>query len=141
MFVLMVFLLIEAHRYRQYDVWRGRARLLQKELFAEMYAPRDADSGWQTELGEALREPSYNIPYRQAVAHRLRRVYLPLLVVVLVAWIARTTVFVSNVPWEESTSIPGIPGPIVVVSIGLFYFVLLGIAILTHTAKPVEFQE
>jgi uncharacterized membrane protein len=34
--IVTVFLLFEAHRYRYFNVWRGRARLLESDFYAPM---------------------------------------------------------------------------------------------------------
>jgi uncharacterized membrane protein len=141
MLLLFVFLLIEAHRYRGYDVWRQRIRFLQEHLFADLYAPGDGNRSWEAQFGGALRNPSYNVPYWQACAHRLRRVYLALFVVLLVAWVVRITVFVADAPWYRTAAISGIPGPVVVTGIGIGYAVIVGVALWSHRSTPREFRE
>jgi len=136
-----VFLSIEAHRYRGYDVWRQRIRFLQEHLLADMYAPREEHASWEAELGAALRRPSFNVSLRRAVAHRLRRVYLALFTVLVVAWIARVTVFVADAPWHEAAAIAGISGSAVVAGVGVFYAAVVAVALSSRPSSPREFRE
>lgn len=142
-FGVAAFLAMEAVRYREYDIWRRRVRILQKDLFAEMYSPDPSgDTGWQTELSEGLRDPRFNISYRQALAHRLRRSYLALLLLLLAAWIARITVFEASETWQQTSSILVIPGELVTGIVVAFYLVALSVAAWTAREGRVrEFQE
>jgi uncharacterized membrane protein len=60
------------------------------------------------------------IPYREAVHRRLRRVYLPLLVLVLAAWVFRITVL-SSQPWLDSAALGPLPGSVIISAVILFY--------------------
>ena len=79
-----------------------------------------ADEDWRSTLGRDYRTPTLKITAEEAVAHRLRRVYLPLFAVLLVAWVIRITAF-STAPWTETAGIGMLPGVVVVVAVGLFY--------------------
>ena len=105
------FLIIETRRYRGYDIWRTRVRLLQENVFA--YAlDRDGGLGdpeWREMLSDDYRRPTMKLSFEEAVAHRLRRVYLPLFALLLVAWLVRITAF-STRSWPASAAIGRIPG-------------------------------
>lgn len=119
---LSVFLTIEARRYRGYDIWRTRVRLLQENLWAEYLDPESGavDEGWRAQLAGDYRTPVLKITTEEALAHRLRRVYLPLFVVLLAAWLIRITAF-SGDPWTRSAAIGVIPGVVVVGVVAAFY--------------------
>ncbi len=87
MVTMLLFALIEAHRYRTYDIWRSRVRLLQENFFAQAFDPTtDLDrEQWRAVLAEDLRSPRLKISFWEALGGRLSRIYLPLLVVLLVA--------------------------------------------------------
>src|SRR5699024_11754319 len=89
--MLTVFLVIEARRYRGYDLWRSRVRLMQENVFANALDPSEdiSDPHWRRELSEDYRQPKIKISFEEALAHRLRRVYLPLMAVLLAAWFVR----------------------------------------------------
>lgn len=142
-FGVSAFLGMEAVRYREYDIWRNRVRILQSDLFAQMYSPDSSlDSDWQTKLGTGLRDPEFQMTFREALTHRLRRSYLPLLLLLLAAWIARITVFEPSEPWRQTASILVIPGEIITAVVAVFYVVLVLVAAWSARGGRVrEFQE
>ncbi|UPM45134.1 DUF2270 domain-containing protein [Halocatena salina] len=119
---LAVFLAIEARRYRGYDIWRSRVRKLQENVFAYGLDPSAGmpDPNWREKLSQDYRTPTIKITPEEAIAHRLRRIYLPLFTVLLAAWVVRITVF-SPESWAVSAAIGGIPGEAVIVLVVLFY--------------------
>ena len=142
-FGVTAFLVMEAVRYREYDIWRNRVRLLQTGLYAEMYSPdRSSDSDWQTELGDELRDPEFEMSLRAALTHRLRRSYLALLLLLLAAWIARVTVFEASETWQQTASILTIPGELVGIAVAGFYVGVVALAVWSAREGRVrEFQE
>ena len=68
------------------------------------------------------------ISYREAIQRRLRRVYLVLLVLVLVAWIFRITVL-SLQSWLDSAAFGPIPGSVTIGVVGLFYLAALAVTV------------
>lgn len=142
-FGVTAFLVMEATRYREYDVWRNRVRILQVDLFAEMYSPGGAGpSKWRDELSDELRNPRFNISFRQALNHRLRRSYLALLLLLLAAWITRITVFEPSESWRQTASILVLPGEVVTGAVAVFYAVLVAVAAWSARGGRVrEFQE
>lgn len=119
---LSVFLVIEARRYRGYEIWRTRVRILQENVWAYGLDPSAGvvDPDWRKKLSEDYRTPTIKISAEEAIAHRLRRVYLPLFGVLLAAWLVRITAF-SPEPWVESARIGAIPGVVVLAVVVLFY--------------------
>lgn len=124
-----VFLQIEARRYRGYDVWRSRVRLLQEDLFSYALDPSQGleRENWRAALSEDLHNPSAKLSNLAAAAHRLRRVYFSLLGILLLAWIVRITMYTPGEPWQETAAIGAIPGFIVVVVVGLAYLGLVAL--------------
>lgn len=125
-----VFLGIEAHRYREYDIWRSRMRLMQENLYAPLLDPEDGEEmeGWQEELGRDYREPGVKTPFEEAVAHRLRRVYLPLLLLLLIAWVTHVTVFASKEDIVTAAGMGVVPGPVMVGGVAALYVAVLVVA-------------
>lgn len=134
MVMLSIFLFIEAHRYRSYDIWRSRVRILQENVFAyaldESQGIKDAD--WAEKLGRDYRDPRLKITFEEAVAHRLRRVYMPLMLVLLVAWVVRITAFVDQ-PWTSTAAVGDVSGAFVVSGVALAYLALLAVAFRPRT--------
>src|SRR5258708_21393387 len=75
--LVVFFLLIEARRYRYFNIWRLRARALETNFFAPMLRG-DAvltDAGWMQRLAHDYRDPRHRISYMSAVGRRVRRNY------------------------------------------------------------------
>ena len=64
---------------------------MQENLFANALNPSQSieQRDWRRQLSEDYRKPMVKMPLRQALAHRLRRVYLPLLSGLLLIWLFR----------------------------------------------------
>ncbi|QIO24782.1 DUF2270 domain-containing protein [Haloarcula sp. JP-L23] len=126
---LTVFLVIESRRYRGYDIWRTRVRTIQENVWAYGLDPASGveDEDWRGSLGEDYRTPTLKITAEEAIAHRLRRVYLPLFAVLLVAWLIRITAF-STESWITSAAIGMIPGSAIIGVVAVFYGTALVVA-------------
>lgn len=131
---LSVFLVIEARRYRGYDIWRSRVRTLQQNVFAYGLDPSAglADPDWREKLSQDYREPTIKISAEEAIAHRLRRVYLPLFTVLIAAWLVRITAF-SPESLIATAAVGMIPGWVVVTTVAVFYLGAVGTAIRPRT--------
>ncbi len=130
------FLGIEAHRFRGYIVWRTRVRLLQENVWAQGLDPsvEPLHGDWREQLAEDYRHPTLKIGYEEALAHRLRRIYLPILTIVLLAWIIRTTAL-SQIGLPGSAAIGGLPGSLVLVVVAGFYLLAVVITFRPRTWK------
>lgn len=136
----LVFLGIESRRYLDYDVWRARARMLQANLFANALDPSQGveRKNWRAELSADYREPSPEIGFGQAVAHRLRRVYLPLFLVLSAAWVLRLSVFEPGADPIETAALGRIPGFWVVAAVGGLLCLLTAVAFWPAYREPDE---
>lgn len=126
---VLAFLVVEAHRFRQYDAWRRRVRLVEENFIASVHDGRDPErSDWRAVVGEDLRDPAIELSFLTALTHRLRRVYLFLLTVLTGAWTLRVTVFAPSEPLRETAAVGAAPGTVVA---GVVAAVYLGLAGLT----------
>jgi len=92
--MLLVYLLlsIEARRYRFFDVYRARVRQLERNYFAQVFAPApQRDDGWARVLGDDLREPQFLVTHMAGMSRRLRRNYIWLFLILLLAWLLKIT--------------------------------------------------
>src|SRR5690349_11266899 len=73
--LVSVFLLFEARRYRYFNVWRARARLLETDFYAPMIRGEGVQyaSGWIELLAKDYVAPRYHISFARAIGRRLRR--------------------------------------------------------------------
>lgn len=124
----IVFLLIEARRFQQYDVWRSRVRSMQENLFANALDPSEGveQRDWRRQLSEDYRRPNLKMPLRYALAHRLRRVYLPLLIGLLFVWLFRLTG--AEGPLVRAAAMSVAPGWLVLGVVGAVYLGLFALA-------------
>jgi len=123
MVMVTVFLGIESRRYRTYDIWRSRVRLLEENVFANALEPEGVEqSNWRELLSDDLREPTLKTPTTEAIARRLRRVYFPLLSVLVGAWIIRLTVFAPTpTGFIRTAAVGGVSGEVILLTVGLVY--------------------
>ncbi|USZ67425.1 DUF2270 domain-containing protein [Halorussus salilacus] len=130
MATLSMFLLVETRRYRAYDVWRERVRLLERDLFAQLLDPDEElpHREWRERIGDDLRNPAVKVSLFRAFARRLSRVYYPLLLVLLAAWVVRITAFESGQSWRTTAAMPGIPGEAVVAAVAAFYLAMTAVS-------------
>lgn len=131
MVVVSLFLFIEARRYRMYDVWRSRVRVLEENVFANALEPAGAEQGqWRRLLSDDLRRPAVKISLVEALARRLRRIYLALLLILLTAWLVRLAILTPTGDGLVATGhVWAVPGQVVVGLVGLYYVLLIGLAI------------
>jgi uncharacterized membrane protein len=125
--MITIFLGIEARRYRVYDIWRSRVRILEENVFANALDPDGVEqSNWRELLSGDFRAPTMKTPVVEAVSRRLRRVYFALISVLVVAWLVRLTVFATTPTGLVGTATVGqVPGQVVLVSIGVYYATML----------------
>ncbi|MBU8895416.1 hypothetical protein DRW03_14650 [Corallococcus sp. H22C18031201] len=84
--MVVSFLLIEARRYRYYDLWNRRVRLLEDGWWAPMLRREPVDPDALRELAVEMSRPQIQLSLSSAIATRLNRAYGPILMVLLVTW-------------------------------------------------------
>ena len=92
--LIMFFMYIEARRYRFYDLWRSRVRLMETEFFAEMLTPasQEAVENWRQILAEDLLRPRFSVTLWEALGRRLRRIYMWIFMVLAISWMVKITI-------------------------------------------------
>ena len=73
----LVFLAIEARRYRYFDIWRTRVRLMEVSMYGPLLRLEGVhvDNGWNEALALNLRAASLSHKLLEAMGRRLRRNY------------------------------------------------------------------
>jgi uncharacterized membrane protein len=86
--LIWMMLWIEARRYRFYDAFRGRVRMLESHFLVPMISqsPKILDGEWRRLVCEDLILPSFKISRLEAVARRMKRNYAFIFAIVMVAW-------------------------------------------------------
>jgi uncharacterized membrane protein len=92
MVLVLLLLVIEARRYRFFDVYRNRVRRMERNYFAQIFSPDEGTTDeWVHKLGDDLRRPLFLTSHSQALSRRMRRNYCWLFLILLFAWIVKTT--------------------------------------------------
>jgi uncharacterized membrane protein len=86
--LVAIFLLMEARRYRYYEIWSSRVRVLETGYFAQLLAPESVapDEAWAQHLASDLITPHFTISEWEAVGRRLRRNYLWIFALLALSW-------------------------------------------------------
>jgi uncharacterized membrane protein len=89
--IVWVMLWIEARRYRFYDAFRARVRMLEAHFLVPMVMEnRDLLQGeWKKLVCEDLILPSFKISRLEAVGRRLKRNYIFIFILIMVAWVTK----------------------------------------------------
>jgi uncharacterized membrane protein len=134
--LMTLFLYIEARRYRYYELWSYRVRLMETDFFAPMLVPPfHPDPDWAESLAENLLQPTFSISIWEAIGRRLRRNYLWIFLILALAWVAR--IWLQPVPagsWSEfvdRAAVGQIPGGVVVAVGAAYSAMLLAVGLLT----------
>lgn len=92
--LIILFLMLEARRYRYFNVWRARARWLETHFYAPMLYDGDLhlEENWQKTLANDYLKPRYHVSYAVAMGRRIRRNYLWILLIQTIAFIGKITI-------------------------------------------------
>ena len=89
LFVLL-FLFIEARRYRYYELWTNRVRLMEKNFFVGLLSPPFMPhADWADKITESLNHPCFPISLMEALGRRYRRNYAPIFLILAGSWVAK----------------------------------------------------
>ena len=89
--IVAIMLWIESRRYRFYDAFRARVRMLEAHFLVPVVLQSTTilQGDWRKLLCEDLLIPSFKISAFEAVGRRLKRNYVFIFVIILVAWITK----------------------------------------------------
>ena len=134
--LVMWFLFIETRRYRYYELWSYRVRLMETDFYAAMLVPPFHPSPeWAESLAENLLSPSFPISIWEAFGRRLRRNYFWIFLILYASWAAKIWLYPQPaMTWGEFIRRSAI-GPIsgeIMIALGLgLYTSLLIVALAT----------
>lgn len=91
--LVMMFLILETRRYRYFNVWRVRTRLLELGFFVPLLRGEEANiyQNKGTALSDDYEHPQFHIGYWRAFGKRLRRNYVWIFIIQLVAYVSKLT--------------------------------------------------
>lgn len=93
-FLVTFFLMFEARRYRYYNLFRARARLLETDFYVPMLngEPIRFDGDWTAMLSDDYQTPHYHISFIRAVGRRLRNNYSWILSIQAIAYYGKLAI-------------------------------------------------
>ena len=125
--IVTIFLLLEARRYRYFNIWRARARLLETDFYTPMLRgdPVLLNTHWGKLLARDLCQPRYHVSLARAAGRRLRRTYGWIFLIQALAYYGKlaihpTPLHTVSQLWTRAAIGP-IPGEIVVAAGVLFH--------------------
>ncbi|MCE0504893.1 DUF2270 domain-containing protein [Roseivivax sp. GX 12232] len=124
--LLLFFLVLEARRYRFFNVWRARCRWMETHFYAPMLHDGDLhlEENWQKTLAEDYWRPEYHVSLMVAIGRRVRSTYLWILLIQGLAYLGK--IVVHPAPAESvdqifaRASVGPVPGA-VMVTLGVLY--------------------
>ncbi len=124
--LIFFFLMLEARRYRYFNVWRARCRWMEVHFFAPMLDDGDLhlEENWQQRLAADYRTPRYHVSTFVAVGRRIRRNYLWILWIQTGAYLGKLVVHPNPLngldQFRERAAVGPIDG-IIILALGALY--------------------
>ncbi len=124
--LIILFLMLEARRYRYFNVWRARARWMEVNFYVPLLRDGNLrlEENWQRTLAGDYEFPAYHVSSLAAIGRRIRRNYLWILVIQSLAYVGKLVVHPFPVRTAEELLLRADIGPIpgaVVLLVGAVY--------------------
>lgn len=139
--IIYTLLFVEARRYRYFDAYEYRVRLLhQYFIYGVLTGKLSMEEGsfWIAEIASDLRHPQYKMDFLSALSHRFKANYVFLFAILLTAWLLKIQLHPVPVrSWRQyldQAAMAGVPGWGTLLFI--FLFVLHGGVLLFIASKP-----
>jgi uncharacterized membrane protein len=135
--LVTLFLFIEARRYRYYELWSYRIRIIEIDFFAAMLIPPFKPRvDWSQNLAQSLVNPQFPISIWEAFGRRLRHTYMWVYLVLGIAWLAKLLLYPEGITSLEEllqrSSMGALKGWAVLLLHFIFYTVLIAIGLWTR---------
>ena len=138
--LITLFLSIETRRYRYYELWSYRIRLMETDFYAALLVPPyRPDQELGKKLSESLLNPQFPISIWEALGRRLRRNYLWIYLALLSAWFAKLLLYPDTITSFEQLVVRArmgvVPGWLVMSLVLIFYAALVIVAFATRRLR------
>ena len=142
-FFVLLFLFIEARRYRYYELWTNRVRLMEKNFFVgSLSPPFMPHAEWADKITESLNNPRFPIGLMEALGRRYRRNYAPIFLILAGSWIGKTYMHPDSIVTLEEFVARSAMGPIsgwIVLAMGfLFNGALIALGLFTAGLRETQ---
>ena len=137
--LVLFFLVMEARRYRYYELFSSRVRVVETGYFAHILAPDSSvdstDPQWAEHLSRDLLTPHFTISEWEAIGRRLRRNYLWIFALLAFSW--NLKVYLHPTPalnfaiFVDRATVGVIPGSVVLATGILFNVLVIAFALIT----------
>lgn len=132
--LVLLFLFIEARRYRYYELWTSRVRIMETNFFVGLLSPPFLPhTGWAEQLTQSLRHPQFPISLLEAFGRRYRRNYAWIFLILAFSWVGKVYVHPTAVShlaqFLQRAAIGPFPGWLVVMVGFVFNGLLLLIGV------------
>jgi uncharacterized membrane protein len=133
----IVFLMLEARRYRYFNVWRARARWMENNFYAPILRGEEMKpaADWRQVLARDYREPRHHITLARAIGRRLRRNYVWILGIQTLAYYGKIAIDPTPVTglsqMVQRASLGPIPGELILLGGIIFSGAWITFAIVT----------
>ena len=126
--IIYILLFVESRRYRFYDAYEYRVRLMHQNLIYHIVAEGrmdfEGDLFWRAELASDLRYPQYKMGLSDAIGRRLYANYVYLFAILLAGWLLKIKVHpMAATSWRQyldQAAIGAFPGVLTLAFIALF---------------------
>lgn len=146
-FLIIIFLALEARRYRYFNVWRARARWLETHLYAPMLAGQaiKTEDKWREILAQDYCDPAHHITFMRAVGRRLRRNYVWILLIQGISYFGKVMIHPSPMTsldqlWDRAAVGP-VSGQFIILSGIIFNLSWLLVAVATYYLDHLRYRE
>jgi uncharacterized membrane protein len=135
--LVAVFLIFEGRRYRYFDIWRTRVRIMEVSFYGPMLRGQGVrtESGWHEVLADDYTGLYFHISFFEAAGRRLRRNYCWIFGVQIVSFWGKIAIHPTPLVTLEQlwlrTGVGPVPGQIVLLVGAAFYLGLLALGVLT----------
>jgi uncharacterized membrane protein len=145
MYANFMFLMHESRRFRFFDMWRSRLRMVEENFYGPIMRrdPHSPIQDWGDQVAEDLLHPKFKITRLQAMRARLKRNYSYIYVFLLLAYLGRAFLLPSTgipVTLPGLFSIGPIPWWIPLALVAGLYSFLVGLMLFTPNVRPIEEQ-
>jgi uncharacterized membrane protein len=133
--LVSIFLFMEARRYRYYEVWANRVRVLETGYFAPMLSHRTIppDKEWADHISADLISPHFTISEWEAIGRRLRANYIWIFILLALSWTLKVYLHPSPAPnfdtFINRAQVGLVPGWLVIGVGFLFNLIILFFAV------------
>ncbi len=145
-FLIIIFLSLEARRYRYFNVWRARARWMETHLYAPMLYPgtERTQSNWNEILAKDYCDPAHHISFLRAIGRRLRRNYAWILMIQALSYFGKVLIHPTPLStldelWPR-TAVGPVPGELIVIGGVLFNLGWVAIAVVTYYLDHMRYR-